>query len=47
VPDLQLSSEEQDGFEEKAHLKVEDQAQFTSDDYEEKIMAEFILSFSS
>lgn len=36
-----FDGEEQDGFEEKAHLKVEDQAQFISDDYEEKIMAEF------
>ncbi|QEY91595.1 Transcriptional regulator, MarR family [Bacillus amyloliquefaciens] len=31
-----FDGEEQDGFEEKAHLKVEDQAQFISDDYEEK-----------
>ncbi|URV79366.1 MarR family transcriptional regulator [Bacillus velezensis] len=36
-----FDGEEQDGFEEKAHLKVEDQAQFISDDYEEKLMAEF------
>ena len=36
-----FDGEEQDGFEEKAHLKVEDQARFISDDYEEKIMAEF------
>lgn len=36
-----FDGEEQDGLEKEAHLEVEEQAQFISDSYKEKILTEF------
>ncbi|MGE7920025.1 MarR family winged helix-turn-helix transcriptional regulator [Viridibacillus sp. NPDC093762] len=36
-----FDGEEQDGFEEKANLEVDEQAQLNSDSYQEKVLVEF------